>query len=120
VEFAWRLPLDLKVRAEQGKWLLRRVLHRYVPPALVERPKMGFDPPLGAWLRGPLRDWAESLLDFQRMDSVGLLEPARVREAWEDHLSGRRRADYPLWTVLMLQAWLGARPASSGDVPRDG
>ncbi|MEO7837507.1 MAG: asparagine synthase (glutamine-hydrolyzing) [Acidimicrobiales bacterium] len=106
VEFAWRLPSRLKVGAAGGKPLLRHVLHRYVPAELVERPKMGFDPPVGNWLRGPLREWAESLLDPSRLDREGFLRAAPVRRAWEEHLSGRRNRDYQLWAVLMFQAWL--------------
>ena len=107
VELAWRLPLDMRIRGREGKWVLRRVLDRYVPRALVSRPKMGFDPPLGEWLRGPLREWAEGLLDERRLRSEGFIEPAPVRAAWDEHLSGRRNWDYRLWAVLMFEAWLG-------------
>jgi asparagine synthase (glutamine-hydrolysing) len=107
VELAWRLPLDLRIRGREGKWVLRRVLDRYVPRPLVGRPKMGFDPPLGEWLRGPLRDWAEGLLDARRLRGEGYIEPAPVRAAWHEHLSGRRNWDYRLWAILMFEAWLG-------------
>jgi asparagine synthase (glutamine-hydrolysing) len=106
VEFAWRLPMDLRVREGEGKWLLRQVLFKYVPKALVERPKMGFSLPINAWLRGPLRDWAESLLAESRLKSEGYFEPDRVRSAWEAHLSGRVDQHSLLWTVLMFQSWL--------------
>lgn len=106
VEFAWTLPPDLRIRAGQGKWLLRQVLHRHVPPHLVERPKMGFGVPIDAWLRGPLRDWAEALLDEKRLREQGLFLPEVVRTRWREHLSGGRNWQYPLWTVLMAQAWL--------------
>lgn len=106
VEYAWTLPQSLKLRGRDSKWLLRQVLYRYVPRQLLERPKMGFGVPLDSWLRGPLRDWAESLLDANVLRQQGFLDPAPVRAAWADHLSGRRNLQYPLWTVLMFQAWL--------------
>lgn len=106
VEFAWRLPLSMKVRDSQGKWLVRRVLDRYVPRALIERPKMGFGIPLDAWLRGPLKDWAEELLSASLLASDGFLNPGPVRERWREHLGGRRNWSYHIWDVLMFQAWL--------------
>jgi asparagine synthase (glutamine-hydrolysing) len=107
VEFAWTLPLSLKIRDGKSKWLLRQVLHRYVPESLIDRPKTGFGIPIHAWLRGPLRDWAESQLDEQRLRREGFLEPRTVRDAWSRHLSGRVNEQYRLWDVLMFQAWLG-------------
>jgi asparagine synthase (glutamine-hydrolysing) len=106
VEFAWRTPIQQKVRAGQGKWILRQVLHRYVPQALVDRPKMGFGVPIGAWLRGPLRQWAEGLLDEQRLRSEGYFNPLVIRQVWAEHLSGKANEPYRLWNVLMFQAWL--------------
>lgn len=105
VEFAWQLPLHMKIRDGQGKWLLRQVLYRHVPRELIERPKQGFGIPLDAWLRGPLRAWAEALLDEQRLRSEGYLRPEPIREKWLEHLSGRRNWQYWLWNVLMFQAW---------------
>lgn len=105
VEFSWRLPGNAKIRGNVSKWLLRQVLYRHVPPALVERPKMGFGIPLGEWLRGPLRDWAETLLDEQRLREAGLLDTATVRRFWKEHLSGSRNWQYLIWDVLMLEAW---------------
>ena len=105
VEFAWRLPQQMKVRNGTSKWLLRQVLYRHVPRALIERPKSGFAIPLAAWLRGPLRDWAESLLDARRLREAGLVDAALVRRYWDEHLSGHRNWQYPLWDVLMLEHW---------------
>jgi asparagine synthase (glutamine-hydrolysing) len=104
IEFAWRLPLPMKVRNAKGKWLLRKVLDRYVPEELIERPKMGFGVPVGAWIRGPLRDWAESLLDERRMREEGL-DAARIRETWRAHLAGQGDFQQHIWTVLMFLAW---------------
>ena len=109
VEFAWRLPMTYKIRDGQSKWLLRQVLYQYVPPELIERPKMGFAIPIDAWLRGPLRDWAESYLAEDRLRREGFFDPAPIRQKWDEHLSGRRNWQYPLWGVLMFQTWLEAQ-----------
>jgi asparagine synthase (glutamine-hydrolysing) len=106
VEFALRLPLSLKLRKGVGKWVLRRVLDRYVPKALIERPKMGFGIPIDIWLRGPLREWAESLLDPVRLQREGYFNSVQVQKKWLEHLSGNRNWNYYLWDVLMFQAWL--------------
>ncbi|MGA9774276.1 MAG: asparagine synthase (glutamine-hydrolyzing) [Blastocatellia bacterium] len=113
VEFAWRLPVSMKHRDGKGKWLLRQMLYKYVPKELIERPKMGFGVPIADWLRGPLREWAEALLDERRLREEGLLNPALVRKKWAEHLSGRRNWQYSLWNVLMFQMWLAqqASPA---------
>ena len=105
VEFAWRLPRSAMLRGGTGKWLLRQVLDRHVPRALVERPKMGFGVPLAEWLRGPLRDWAETLLAEQRLREGGLLDASRVRQVWRAHLSGHGNWQHLLWDVLMLESW---------------
>jgi len=105
VALAWRLPRHQLVRAGETKWLLRRVLDRYVPRDLTERPKMGFAVPIGDWLRGPLRDWAEDLLSERALAASGLVA-APIRGRWHQHRAGKQNWDYPLWTVLTLQAWL--------------
>jgi asparagine synthase (glutamine-hydrolysing) len=105
VEFAWRLPLSMKIRGNQGKWLLRQLLYRYVPKGLVDRPKMGFAVPIDSWLRGPLREWAEALLDEKRLQDEGFFHAEPVREKWGEHLSKKRNWQYHLWDVLMFQAW---------------
>lgn len=109
VEFAWSLPLDYKLRDNQSKWPLRQVLYRHVPRELVDRPKMGFGVPLHDWLRGPLCDWANTLLDEGRLQREGYFHPAPIRQKWAEHLSGKRNWAYLLWNVLMFQAWLEAQ-----------
>jgi len=109
VEFAWSLPQAMKVRANEGKWILRQVLYRYVPQQVVERPKMGFGIPLASWLRGPIRDWAEALLDPCRLRQEGFFNPEAVHQKWVDHLSGRGAWQYHLWDILMFQLWLEHR-----------
>ena len=106
VEFAWKLPLDYKLRDGQTKWPLRQLLYRYVPKKLIERPKMGFGIPIDEWLRGPLREWAEELLDQTRIKNEGYLDSVKIKSKWDDHLSGRRNWAYYLWDVLMFQSWL--------------
>lgn len=105
VAFSWQLKPEWKARPGRSKYLLRRVLDRYVPRSLIERPKMGFAVPIDSWLRGPLKDWAENLLDEARLKREGILSQAPIRQKWQEHLSGKRNWQYLLWDVLMFQAW---------------
>jgi asparagine synthase (glutamine-hydrolysing) len=109
VEFAMSLPLATLRAGNTTKWPLRQLLYKYVPRELVERPKMGFGVPIDSWLRGALRDWAEDLLSETRLKADDLFDPAPIRLAWRDHLSGRRNQQYLLWDVLMFQAWRAAQ-----------
>jgi asparagine synthase (glutamine-hydrolysing) len=109
VEFAWSLPMHLKIRNGKGKWLLRTLLDRHVPRELMERPKMGFGIPLDAWLRGPLREWAEGLLAEDRLRNEGFLKPEPIRACWKAHVAGQASFGYRLWSVLMFQSWLEAQ-----------
>ncbi|HEY0787012.1 MAG TPA: asparagine synthase-related protein, partial [Thermoanaerobaculia bacterium] len=120
VELAWRLPLSMKMRDGEGKAILRSVLYRYVPREMLARPKMGFGVPLASWLRGPLRGWAEELLDERRLAREGFFHPRPLRRRWEEHLSGVRNWHYWLWDVLVFQQWLEAssQPPSFSTEPR--
>jgi asparagine synthase (glutamine-hydrolysing) len=105
VEFAWKLPARFKYDSRQSKRLLRRVLHRYVPPQLVDRPKMGFSVPLAEWLRHELREWAEGLLSPNQLAADGIFAVEEVRRLWDEHISRRASREHVLWNVLMFQAW---------------
>jgi asparagine synthase (glutamine-hydrolysing) len=106
VELAWRLPLNMKIRDSQGKWALRQVLYKYLPKELIDRPEAGFAIPVGHWLRGPLRDWAEALLDEKRLEVEGYFYSKPIRDKWLLHLTGRYDHTLSLWAVLMFQSWL--------------
>ena len=106
IELAWSLPMSMKLRDGQTKWLLRQVLYQYVPKQLIERPKAGFGIPLGEWLRGPLREWGEGLLNETRLQQEGFFKNSLVKELWQEHLSGKRNNQILLWNILMFQAWL--------------
>ena len=106
---AWRLPPSMKLRDGRGKWILRQVLRRYLPEELIERPKRGFTPPLAAWLAGPLRDWAESLIGPAAIRDAAVLDEAAVARAWRRFRAGDGSLDRHVWTVLMFQAWRTAK-----------
>lgn len=105
-EFAWSMPLSMKYAEGKGKKILRTVLSKYVPLSLFDRPKMGFGIPLGSWLRGPLRKWADELLDPDDIRSQGYLNAELIHRQWRKHLSGERDLSASLWNVLMFQSWL--------------
>lgn len=109
VDFAWRIPQSMKINNNKSKWILRQILQKYVPQNLIERPKMGFSVPIDSWLRGPLRDWAESLLDENRLKHDGFFHPEPIRSKWQEHLSGRKNWQHFLWNVLMFQSWLNTQ-----------
>lgn len=120
VELAWRLPPSSKFHHTHGKHILRNILHRYVPPAIVDRPKMGFRVPIAAWLRGPFRDWAENLLDERRLREYGYFDPAQVRRLWDGLRAGSDRWHSHLWAILMFQAWLENQHAPSNNLSAAG
>ncbi|MEL0114422.1 MAG: asparagine synthase C-terminal domain-containing protein, partial [Rickettsiales bacterium] len=105
VRFAWSLPISSKVRGSETKYPLRQLLARYVPLHIFDKPKQGFEPPLGGWLRGPLRDWAESLLSVDALRDGSFLDPLPVRAVWREHIAEVRVWRFELWNVLMFQAW---------------
>lgn len=110
VEFSWRMPLSMKVRSGQGKWPLRQILYKYLPSGWFDRPKKGFSVPIGHWLRGPLREWAETLLDEQKLKREGFFHPQPIQKIWAEHLLGKRDWGRHLWDVLMFQAWIANEP----------
>ena len=119
VEFAWGLPIELKHRDNVSKWALRQVLYKHVPSALIDRPKMGFEVPIGLWLRGPLKDWSAALLDRSRLQNEGWLDADVITNKWNDHLTGKANWGMQLWPVLMFQSWLEAGGAMSARLTED-
>jgi len=105
IEFAWRLPMPLKINGSESKWILRALLQRNVPSQIFERPKMGFGIPLGTWLRGPLREWAEELLEPSALARDGFFNVASVQNLWQGHLENKKNSQHGLWNILMFQAW---------------
>jgi asparagine synthase (glutamine-hydrolysing) len=118
VEFAWKLPLHLKMRDGAGKWILRQVLYKYVPRLLVDRPKMPFAVPIGSWLRGALREWAEDLLSETALRRHGLFHEKAIQAKWMEHVSGERNWQYLLWDVLVFQDWY-ARMTGAPEILRE-
>ena len=106
IEYVWRISHSLKFKKGEGKWILKQILNKYIPKHLTERPKMGFGIPINTWLRGPLRDWAENLLDQKKLQQDGYFNSKLIRNKWTEHLSGKRDWQYDLWSILMFKAWI--------------
>ena len=113
-EAAARIPLSMKIRGRTGKYMLREMLFREAPRKLFERPKAGFGIPIGEWIKGPFRDWAEFVADSRRIRSEGWFDANQIERRWREHLAGERDSTGALWSILMFQAWLGQQVASSG------
>jgi asparagine synthase (glutamine-hydrolysing) len=106
IRLAWQMPMEYKIHKGQGKWLLRQLLYRHVPREMIERPKSGFAIPVAQWLRGPLQEWADDLLDETKLNQQGYFDAKQISQRWREHRSGKRNWQYSLWSVLMFQAWL--------------
>ena len=105
VELAWQLPFNMKIRNGVNKWCLRELLYKRVPKHLIERPKMGFGVPIGEWLRGPLRDWTENLLNEKKIKESGYFDSVEIQKKWQEHLTGQYNWHYFLWNILMFESW---------------
>ena len=106
VETTFRIPVSMHVYNRKSKAVLRNILYKYVPKNLIERPKMGFGIPIEIWLRGPLKDWAENLLDENRLNDEGFFVTKKIRKIWKEHIDGSKNCSSQLWNILMFQAWL--------------
>jgi asparagine synthase (glutamine-hydrolysing) len=109
LEYAWQIPQPLKLKKTQSKWILRQILYKYIPKKLVERPKVGFGVPIDSWLRGPLKDWAQALLDKTKLKNQGFFNPDSISIKWTEHLSGKKNWQYEIWSILMFQEWLSKK-----------
>ena len=106
IEFANKIPIDIKIKNGIGKWPLKQILSKYIPKDLIDRPKTGFSIPLGKWLKGPLRDWAENLLNEKRITQEGIFSAKLINAKWQQHLDGKQDHSSNLWGILMFQSWL--------------
>ena len=106
INYVFRIPIEKKIRFFKGKWILKKVLDKYLPAKLYERPKKGFSVPMAEWLRGPLKQWAEKLIDPKRIERDGYFNPSLVQKKWEEHLSGKKNWESLLWNILIFQLWL--------------
>ena len=109
LEYAWQIPQPLKLKKTQSKWILRQILYKYIPKKLVERPKVGFGVPIDSWLRGPLKDWAQALLDKTKLRNEGFFNPDSINIKWTEHLSGKKNLQHEIWSILMFQEWLSKK-----------
>jgi len=109
IEYVWRIPQSYKLRNGHGKWILKKILGQYVPNNLIDRPKMGFGVPIENWLRGPIKDWAENLLNEKKLKQDGIFNSKIIRDKWQDHLSGKKNWHHDLWNILMFQSWINEK-----------
>ena len=105
VDFSWRIPLNMKIKNQSGKWILKEMLKKFLPETLFNRPKQGFAAPISDWLNGPLKDWSENLLSEKSLNETGFLNTEIIRKKWKDHTSLKKNWDQSLWTILIFQNW---------------